>query len=177
MPPPEVLLVTTPSVDFHNFLIACGRALGYSPASAADASGRNLSDLEKFLSCLAALRDQQARVGPAPKPNLLPHVSFGVFVVADERDMRDILECCSGMSFVTADTLAPRVLAAVITGTLAQWRDAVAAGSVREAEPSVRKGFNRIHNLFYGMNLNVWGDYNIREVADSTFFMECKRRR
>jgi hypothetical protein len=100
-----------------------------------------------------------------------------VFVVAEERDMRDILECCSGMSFVTADTLITRVQAAVVTGTLAQWRDAVVAGFVREAEPTVCAGFHKIHGLFLGMNLDVWSDYDTRAAAEGTFFMEKKRQR
>jgi hypothetical protein len=177
MPPPEALLVTTPAVNFRDFLVASQKLLGHSPASAADASRRELSEPEKFLSCLAAFRDQNARVGPAPNPTFLSHLSFGVFVVAEERDMREVLECCSGMSFVIADTLGTRVLAAIITGTLAQWRDAVVAGLVREAEASVRVGFHRIHNLFYNMNLNVWSDHDIREAADGTFFMEPRRQR
>ena len=171
-PPPEVRLITTPSVNLRDFLLTCEKFLGYSLTRAADASRLVLSEPGKFLSYLAALRDQNARVGTAPNPKFLSHVSFSVFVVAEERDLRDILECCSGMSFVTAETLVTRVLAAVITGTLAQWRDAVAAGFVREADPSVRVGFNRIHSLFYDMNLNVWADYDIRQAADGTFFME-----
>jgi hypothetical protein len=116
-------------------------------------------------------------VGPTLDPKFLSHLSFSVFVVAEERDMLDILECCSGMSFVTTDTVITRVLAAVIAGTLAQWRDAVVAGLVREAEASVRVGFHRILNLFYSMNLNVWSDHDIREAADGTFFMEPRRQR
>ena len=177
MPLPEAHLVTTPAVNFYGFLSASVKALGYSPASAADATGRQLSDPEKFLSCLTALRDREARVEPTPNPKFLPHVSFGVFVVAEEQDMRDMLECCSGMSFVTADTLETRVLAAVITGTLAQWRDAVVTGLVREAAPSVRVGFRKIYNLFFGMNLNVWSDNDTREAGDGTFFMQPTRQR
>ena len=177
MPPPQVLLVTTPAVNFRDFLVASADALGYSPASAADASRRELSEPQKFLCCLDAFRDRDARVGPTPNPKFLSHLSFTVYVVAEERDMLDILECCSGISFVTADTLVTRVLAAMITGTLAQWRDAVVAGLVREAQPTVRVGFHRIHGLFYGMNLNVWSDYDIREAGEDIFFMESKRHR
>ena len=172
---PKVLLVTTPSVDFRAFLGACVQVLGYSPATAADASPRDLSEPEKFLSCLASLRDQQAPAGLTP--NLLSHVSVSAVGGADERDMLDILERCAGMPFVTAETLARGVLAAVITGTLSQWRDAVAAGSVREAEPSVRAGFNKVYGLFCGVGLNVWSDYRAREAPDCTLLLEYKPQR
>jgi hypothetical protein len=172
---PEVLLVTTPAVNFRAFLGACLHVLGYSPARAADAAPRDLSEPEKFLSCLAAFRDQKAPAGLAA--NLLSHVSFSVFVVADERDLLDILERCAGMPFVTAETTARGVTAAVITGTLAQWRDAVAAGSVSSAEPSVRAGFNKVYRLFCGAGLNVWGDYRAREAPDRTLLLEYKPQR
>ena len=172
---PEVLLVTTPAVNFRAFLGACLHVLGYTPARAADASPRDLSEAEKFLSCLAAIRDQQAPAALAP--NLLAHVSFSIFLVADERDLLDILERCAGMPFVTAETLARGVLATVITGTLAQWRDAVAAGSSREVEPSARAGFNKVYGLFCGVGLNVWGDYRAREAPDCTLLLEYKPQR
>ena len=82
--------------------------------------------------------------------------SFSVFMVADERDLLDILERCSGMSFVTAETTVRGVTAAVVTGTLAQWRDAVAAGSTRQRrtvcarrfqqglQPLPRRGLGRV---------------------------------
>ncbi len=140
---PEVLLVTTPAVNFRAFLGACLQVLGYSPARAADASPRELSEPEKFLSCLAALRDQKAPAGLAP--NLLSHVSFSVFVVADERDMLDILERCAGMPFVTAETTARGVTAAVVTGTWPSGATPWRPGPVRDAEPSVRAGFNKVY--------------------------------
>jgi hypothetical protein len=175
MPSPQAVLITQPSVNFHDFLLACQQALDYSVVEAADASRRLLSEPQKFLCCLDAFRDRDARVGPELNLTFISHLSFSVLVVADERDMRDTLECCSGMSFVTADTVDRRVLIAVITGTLAQWRDAVAAGFKREAAPSVRAGFHKIHNLFLVLNLDVWCDYNVRQAGDGTLFMEHKR--
>ncbi len=172
---PEVLLVTTPAVNFRAFLGACLHVLGYSPARAADAAPRDLSEPEKFLSCLAALRDQKAPASLAP--NLLTHISFSVFVVADERDLLDILERCAGMPFVTAETTVRGMTAAVITGTLAQWRDAVASGSVSNVEASVRAGFNKVYGLFCGAGLNVWGDYRTREAPDRTLLLEYKPQR
>ena len=173
---PEVLLVTSPSCNFGDFLNVCQTVLGYAPSRAVDASRRDLSDPEKFMSCLAAFRDKEARVGYATNPNFLSHVSFSVLVVARERDLLDMLERCAGMPFVTAETLDRSVLAAVITGTLAQWRDAVVAGSVPEVELSVRVGFNKLYRLFHGAKLNVWSNYRIHEAPDKTILIEQKAR-
>ena len=135
---------------------------------------RNLHDAEKFLSCLAAMKTQDAQVGLSP--HLLTHVTFSVLLAAAERDMQDILECCSGMPFVIADTVARGVQAAVVTGTLAQWRDAVISGCQHSVEVTVRALFNKILNLFEAVNLNVWRDCN-RKPAGQTFLLEDHRRK
>jgi hypothetical protein len=172
MSAPHVLLVASPSVNFGGFVERCHQVMGYSPASAADASPLILSESARFLHCLAAMRDKEARVSVAPPRAFLSHVSFSVFVVADERDLLDMLGCCVGMPFVKAETTVRGVMAAIITGTLAQWRDAVAAGCVRDAEQSVRIGFNKIRGLFSGENLDVWSDYRMREAPDGTLLLD-----
>lgn len=134
--------------------------------------GRDFSDTEEFLYCLAGFREQKARMGFAT--NVLPHVSCGVFVVADERDMRDILECCSGMAFVTAETLKRGELAAVVTGTLAQWRASVAAGCVGEVDRYLRTACNKLYDMFCGAGLDVWHDYRSREAFDGTRLLDYK---
>ena len=171
---PECLLINTPKIDFPAFTGACLQVLGYSPMRAADATSREMPDAEKFLSCLAALRDKKAPAGFAA--NLLSHVLFSIFLVADDRDLLDILEHCSGMSFVTAETTVRAVTAAVVSGTLAQWRDAVAAGSTRTVESSVRAGFNKVYSLFRSLDLDVWGDYRAHEAPDHTLLLEYKPR-
>jgi hypothetical protein len=171
---PEALLVNRPAIDFDVFIGVSHKVLGYNVAAAADTIQRRVSGAERFLSCLAALRDSQAAVGLPPK--LLAHVSFSVLVVADERDMLDILECAA-MPFVAADTLARGVQTAVITGTLNQWRDAVASGSSLDNELPVRGCFNKVYSLFCNEGLNVWTDFNTHQAPDQvTFLLEDKRR-
>lgn len=170
----EPILINRPAIDFTVFLGVTEKVLGYNPAKTADGARREVSDAERFLSCLASMRDARAPSGLAPK--LLTHVSFSVFVVGDERDLLDILECCSGMPFVVADTTLRGVQCAVVNGTLAQWRDAVVSGSVKDAEPSVRRCFNKIHDLFCDEHLNVWSDYRTKTAPDQvTFLLEDKR--
>jgi hypothetical protein len=171
---PSAILISQPLIDFDTFIGLSHKMLGRSPAISSDACRRNLSDTERFLSCLAAMCDEKAPVGFSA--NLLAHASFSILVAADERDMLDILQLAPGMPFVTAETLARGVLAAVITGTLGQWRDAVKSGSSPTAEPSVRYCFNKIYGLFNAVGLNVWGDLRSREAPDRTFYLEDKRR-
>ena len=173
---PEALLINRPAIDFGVFLGVSHKVLGYNLAAASDASHRQQDDAEKFLSCLAAMHDQKAL--PGLPPRLLTHVSFSVFIIADERDMLDILEGCSAMPFAIAETVRRGVQAAVISGTLGQWRDAVASGSTPGVESAVRFCFNKIYSLFCAEGLNVWTDFRTREAPDrATFLLEDKRPR
>jgi hypothetical protein len=92
--------------------------------------------------------------------------------------MLDILQVSAGMPFVVTDTLMRGVQLAVITGTLAQWRDAVKSGSSRNSEFNVRACFNRVMALFKTAGLGgVWNDYESHAMPDRTFFLEDKRKR
>jgi len=76
------------------------------------------------------------------------------------------------------ETTVRGVQIAVVTGTLAQWRDAVASGCSRNIESPVRRCFNKLHSLFTAAGLNVWGDFQTRQAPDQTFLLlEDKRGR
>jgi hypothetical protein len=131
------LLIQQPSIDFAKLLATSHEMFGYSISASSDASHKRLSDSEKFLSCLASMKDQNAPVGLSP--HLLTHVSFSVLIATNERDLMDVLECC-------------------FTGTLAQWKTAVMSGCHETTEPSVRYLFNQILAQFEAANLGVWND-------------------
>jgi hypothetical protein len=81
------------------------------------------------------------------------------------------------MPFVITDTLARGVMAAIVTGTLAQWRDAVKAGTTANAEHNIRECFNQILAVFDKLGLkSVWNDFTARPVKDGTFLLEDKRK-
>lgn len=171
---PNAILIQQPAIDFPAFLLHTERALGYSPGAASDASHLQLNDAEKFMSCLLAMKNPDAPVGLPP--HLLTHVCFSLLIGADDRDMQDILELCSGMPFVIADTVARGVQVAVVSGQLNQWRDAVISGCRYKVEPVIRALFNRVLGLFEAVNLNVWKDCE-RKQAGPTFLLEDHRGR
>ena len=171
---PDALLVQSPSIDFQTLLGLSQKVFDRHLGEATDACRREISASERFLSLLAAIRDPKAPVGLAR--HLLAHVTFSVFIGADQEDMLDILERCPGMPAVVAETTARGVQAAVITGTLAQWREAVKVGSSPTVSTNVRHGFNRIYGQFCAKSLDVWSEFNSRPAADQTFYLEDKRR-
>jgi hypothetical protein len=172
---PDAMLIQAPSIDFQTLLGLGRKVFDRHLGEATDACRRTLSSSERFLSCLAAIRDPKAPVGLAR--HLLAHVAFSVFIGADAEDMLAILERCPGMPAVVAETTIRGVQAAVITGTLAQWREAVKAGSSPAVAATVRHGFNRIYGQLCAQGLDVWGEFNMRPAADQTFYLEDKRGR
>ena len=170
---PNALLIQTAAIDFRTLLGMSQQALGCNLSQAIDASPIKRSEAERFLICLAALRGEQVESGLPP--GLFAHVSLGTLVAADDRDMIDILQTCSGMPFVVADTQVRGVQLAVITGTLAQWRDAVRAGSAQGNEFNVRQLFNRVMRLVEEAVGFVWKDCEARHLPDTTYYLEDKR--
>jgi hypothetical protein len=166
----DAVLIQQPAIDFATFLGLTHEALGYSPASPGDASHRRLSDAERFLSCLEALRDPKAV--PSLRPSLLTHVSFSVLVAADDRDMIQIVEAAAGMPFVRAETRARGIDLAVVTGTLAQWRDAVINGTHKGG--ATQALYSKICTLFRNVGCDVWSDC-VQRGSGSVFLIEDKR--
>jgi hypothetical protein len=172
---PSVVIVTQPQVDFNVLLGLSHKLLGYSPATKVDETRREFSDTERYISCLAALRDQNAPAGITP--NLLTFASFGILIVAEERDMLDIIEAASGIPVVLAETVNRGAMLAILSGTLAQWRDAVKSGASPAVEYNVRLCFCQIMSLFERINLgHVWKEFTIKPQTDHTFYLEDKRR-
>jgi len=166
----HVSLIQQPAIDFGKFLGLTHEALGYSLASSADKSQRPMSDAERFLSCLNSMTNSQATaaLNASLTPDLLTHVSFSVLLAADDRDLLGILQAASGMPFVVSDTRARGIQIAVITGTLAQWRDAVICGTQRGG--AIQGCFCLIHDQFNDVGLNVWKDC-VRKGADKLFYL------
>lgn len=169
---PECVLIQQPNVDFGAFLGISRDALGYSPAAASDASAKQQSDAERFLSCLAAMQDEKARAGLLP--SLLSHVSFSALIIADERDALGIFQASGGMPFVVTETVRRGLLLAVMTGTLAQWRDAVKTGSHPSQEQNIRACYSKLLLLFEQSGLNVWQDFVRKTTPDRLLYLEHK---
>jgi hypothetical protein len=164
---PHSALITQPSLAVEQLVLACSQLFDHKVADGIDSSPRNLTDAEKFLSILAAMREPGA---PASlPPDLLKHVTFSVLTVAEERDMVDILDICSGMCTTLAATRGRGIIAVVLTGRLNEWRDAVTTGCSKYIQFEVRSGFNQIHSLFVGAGLGaIWKGY--RQTNDGTLF-------
>ncbi len=172
---PSAAIVVRPAVDFDLLIRLSHEMLGYSISSTVDGSRIERSNTYRLLSCLAALRDSRAPAGITP--NLLNAATYSILIAADERDLLDILEAIGGMSFVMAETVQRGVCEAVLTGTLAEWRDAVKSGASQTVERNVRAFFCKIMSMFEAEGLDeMWKDFSVKPLNDHTFYLEDKRR-
>ena len=169
--PVDAVLINQPAIDFRALLGFTHEALGYNLAAKSDACGRKLSDAERFISCLAALRDPDAV--PGLRPNLLNQVSFSVLIIADARDVKDILEAASTLPFVRKKTKLKGVEFLIMHGLLSQWRDAVISGTHYE---HAQECYCKIAGLFEGVGLNIWVDCVRKTAPGGLFLLEDKRK-
>jgi hypothetical protein len=173
---PGVIPIMQTKLDLSRWLPIARNVLGYSVAKAADAATVPLSDMPHALACLAAFKDEKAPASVSwawPQWDLL---SAGFFIVAEELDMVGILDMLAGMPVTVAETTQRHILAAVVSGTLAQWRQAVKKACNGRQEPGVCAAFNTIYrhleaeglrDLFHGLKLTP--------QTDNTFLLEDKR--
>lgn len=172
---PGVALVLLTKLDSGAFLPLSREILGYSPASAADSLGIPLKELPHSVACIASFKDKD--IDPHLK-SVSPYFSLfnvGFLIAADERDMTEILEL-TGMAYIRTETLSRGIEAAVISGSLIQWRDAVKlACSLAGPRPShgVRHAFNSVYNILLNNGMqSLFEGLQVTNLHDRTFLLK-----
>ncbi len=171
---PQVVVIVQPNIDFNTLIALNSQILGYSLSHKVDQSRLDHSDIDRFLSCLGAFRNEDAPITPTPES--LHFASTTLQITADERDMLSIIESALGMPVFVRETIVRGVLSAIIHGTLAQWRAAVKSGARQDADRNVRACYCQIMGLFEQLGLkDLWNDYQTKSMNDRTFYLEDRR--
>jgi len=166
---PTAIIIQQSELDTSTFLAACIEMLGYSPASAAEDQGHR--GIEHSLGCLSAFREQWAKPGVEAASAMYDLMSISCLVIADERDMVDLLEVAA-MPFAFTETQRRGVQVAFVSGTLRQWRTAILRGCKQEAERHVRACFDTIYLQFRSVGLAPMLNRSQRNLNDNTFLLE-----
>ncbi len=172
---PGVALILLTKLDSGTFLPLSRKVLGYSPASAADSVTSPLKELAHSVACIASFKDKDASPHLSPAS---PHFSLfhaGFLIAADERDMVEILEL-AGMPYTRTETLSRGIEAAVISGSLTQWRDAVKLSCLPAGSSStrgVRHAFNSVYTILINNGMqSLFEGLRITTLHDRTFLLK-----
>lgn len=163
----NVCVIQTPNYQLPTFLSLCLKMLGYSPAKKADAAG--LKDQSHLLSTLAAFKDESVIPGVKNAHIIYDIVPYSCLLVAYEQDMLFLLECLPGMPFTVVDTTARGVQAAIVTGTLQQWRSTVNRWCKAEQNKDIREAFNKVYQAFQQIGLAEVFAQTRKDLHDNTF--------
>ena len=166
---PTALIIQRSVLDTQVFLGACIEMLGYSPARSPDA--HKLEEMAHSLSCLTAFKNRDATPGVKESKNVFELFSIGCLIIADEQDMQDILEV-AGLPFVFTETTARGIQAAVVSGTLRQWRTAILKGCDKNAAQYVRICYDTIYLQFRSIGLDGVFERSQKILEDNTFLLQ-----
>jgi hypothetical protein len=174
---PRVTPIAVSTVAWQQYIDTAAMLLGHAPSRGVDASPSKLSDFAKYVASLAeftAKKELDPRTvlrGEQSGPQL-HHLFFSIMVCEKHATILKIAEA-AGLSVLSASTGKER--AAVISGTLAAWRDAVIIFCDRNASCDLRELFNEVKRMFDRIGLSdIWYKYKHRGLSDDTYYLEYR---
>lgn len=171
----RVIPIAVSAVNWQQYIDTAADLLGHAPSRGVDTSRSKLSDFAKYAASLAEFSAKQELdprgVLRRPGPHLR-HLSFSVMVCEKHSTILRIAED-GGLAVISSPLKKER--AAVISGTLAQWREAVIVFCQRDTPRELRELFNEVKRMFDSIGLSdLWHDYRRQGLPDETYFLEFK---
>jgi len=171
----QVIPITLSQVDWTNYLSVSKRLLGRSPATGVDNCPAQLSSISKYLASLAEFKlgrtsDVQSNLRrPGP---WLRHFSLSFMVVSSTTTILFFAETTS-LDVLSAPAAEDEGRVAILSGTLADWRDAVIICCNPDVPKRLRLLFNTIKRAFDQLGLNdIWFEYRAKDLHDDTYCLE-----
>jgi hypothetical protein len=166
-----VALVQFSYLDLEKFIPATRGVLDRSVSEKADRVGHD-PPLHHML-CIVSMHDEDAKaISDSCNPYLnLFHAGF--LIAADELDCAEVMECAGMPATSTPAGRTDKLM--FISGTLAQWRDAVVRGCGKYMSSEVRRIYSRVYQEF--ANLGLVGAFNLKQKfneQDQTLLLEYK---
>lgn len=160
-----VALVSQTQLDLGAFMESARSVTGQNHVQASD---RN-PGISRLVNDLAVIQDFAGRELDVS----LLSMSLGFLVAGMRHDLFEVMEYCSAMQYVRT-TLALRddVECILITGTLADWRDATVEACKEHPHSSVRGCFNQVYSLMVAKGLQpIFEGYRSVQQQDGTFLL------
>ena len=172
--PPLVVPITQPEVDWGTFYNITKQELGYSVLGNGDAKGVPPRTPLAFAFALATMVERDCDLNKAlyDASGHLRHLSFAFMVAADRTT---ILESIVETKLNATYKYGTERDLAVISGTLAEWREAIVHCSRRDKSFNTRYVFNSCLLFFEQAGLSmIWYNYRKVKLSDGSLVLELK---
>ena len=167
----SVALVQFSNIDLETLIPLGRQAFDRSLAGAADRQGHEPP--LKHILCIANMKNPQAKSAEDARPYInLFHAGF--IVACTDRDAAEVLEV-AGMPSVMVETVERGYLALFISGSIAQWCEAVLRGCQPEVSRGTREIYNGVYTKFKSLGLApLFNAKSKPSRRDETFLLEYK---
>lgn len=138
----EAILISCPVIDLDNFINKVSQTTGHIISSGIDESGFSLKHHPKFLALLGELKSGSKTHPKAAQliPNVNKHLVFSFLIMSGGPFLLRLAEF--GLDIITAKAKVGTL--AIVTGTLKQWQDVMAAESLSQLTTQIRPQFNKM---------------------------------
>jgi hypothetical protein len=164
-----VALVQFSKLDTPKLLVLGRQMFERSLSEKADSIDSN-PPLHDML-CIASMNEPDLKPSAAACVPYMNLFHAGFCIVADERDIAEILAIC-GMPSVMVETVSRGICSVFVAGTLLQWKSALLRGCVKSASRETRHTFNLVYGEFNKMGLAPLFEARKVEQFDHTFLLE-----
>ena len=130
----------------------------------------NESTQEAYLSTLSVLGDTDS----IRDRSILRHIGFSFLCVAADDTIRESLER-TDLYHIAFDTKRRGFTGAILSGTLAQFRDAIIECCDASSVTDIRELYNQIYLLLQQAGLRRVWSVKTKKVIDGTFLIELKK--
>jgi len=168
-----VEIVAETKVDFTRYLSLCKPALGRSVSQGVDRNNKPISSLADFVctldeiefeysDCIDSLREATDK---------LEHISFTMVVLAPEYVIYSLIRK-SYLKIINTPTTQSYYHLGIVSGSLAQWKQAVINNSIKGTNQMTLELMNMIVNRFDEKGLSiVFSKFDRKDQGNGTFLL------
>ena len=164
-----VALVSETTIDLSAFMPSAQLVTGQNHISESDAH----PGPSQIATNLKIIRDFAGRQTDMS----LLSISLGFLVAGMRHDILEIIEYCSDLTYVrTQLSLRAEFECVLITGNLAQWREAVTEGCRAHPMSTAREAFNQVFMILNQKGLGeLFANKRTHDSNDGTFLLQDLR--
>jgi hypothetical protein len=171
----RVTPIALTNVAWQHYVNSSTELLGRAPTSGVDRCSSKLSDFAKYTASLAEFVSKEEvdarRVLRRPGPHLR-HTFYSVLI---SESPGVVLKIAEGSDLDVISAPAGKSRAAVVSGNLDCWRNAVLTFCNPATPKTVRELFNEVKTMFDQLGLaDIFHGYSTVNQRDGTFALEYK---